>query len=525
MRTLWPRKIIALLSACGLLGTAAGLVAAPRRRPPGAAGRTRGATPPMTPDERAGLLLGAMTQDEKVALLGGDELTGVAGGEHAHTGRGAGVAAARPPDGPLLRRPGRPAPGQVHRAADPAGAGGDVRPRAGRRARRASPRRGEGEGQRRDLRPDGQHRTQAARGPDLRELRGGPVAQSQLVVPWIRARRRRASSPTSSTSRPTTRRASTPPPAGSRRRPPLGAGRRGQPPTFRTTSSTSGRCARSTCRTSRPRSSDAKRRHRHVRLQPHQRPVRLRERAPARSRSCARSGASTATCWPTTAPRTTPSRSLNNGLDFEPFPPSPTSRSPSARARRRAGQHADARRPRPRDAAHVVPLRALRPRRLQGRRRADRQARRTRGPRSRSRSRRSRCCRTEAACCRSTPSKLKAIAVIGAPATTFVTGGGSGNVAPFDFAAPLDAIKAARRLRRGGQLRRRQRRRGRRRARARTPTSRSSSPATTTPRAPTARACRCECPMVHGDQDALIARRRRRERADGRRARVRRPRA
>lgn len=44
------------------------------------------------------------------------------------------------------------------------------------------------------------------------------------------------------------------------------------------------------------------------------------------------------------------------------------------------------------------------------------------------------------------PAKTPRIAVIGKPATTFTTGGGSGNVTPFTYAAPLDAIR-----RRAGQ--------------------------------------------------------------------------
>ena len=45
----------------------------------------------LSPETRAGLLLSAMTQDEKIGLLGGDELTGVAGGEGKHTGTQDGV--------------------------------------------------------------------------------------------------------------------------------------------------------------------------------------------------------------------------------------------------------------------------------------------------------------------------------------------------------------------------------------------------------------------------------------------------
>src|SRR5438270_413134 len=40
----------------------------------------------LSPDARARLVLAAMTSQERIALLGGDDVTGVAGGDHAHTG-------------------------------------------------------------------------------------------------------------------------------------------------------------------------------------------------------------------------------------------------------------------------------------------------------------------------------------------------------------------------------------------------------------------------------------------------------
>ena len=46
----------------------------------------------LSPDKRADLLVGAMTQDEKIAFLGGDDETGVAGGDGTHTGTQTGVA-------------------------------------------------------------------------------------------------------------------------------------------------------------------------------------------------------------------------------------------------------------------------------------------------------------------------------------------------------------------------------------------------------------------------------------------------
>ena len=51
-----------------------------------------------------------------------------------------------------------------------------------------------------------------------------------------------------------------------------------------------------------------------------QRPVRVREPAPARGDPASASGASRASCSPTTARPRTPAHSLNNGLDFDPWP-------------------------------------------------------------------------------------------------------------------------------------------------------------------------------------------------------------
>ena len=94
--------------------------------------------------------------------------------------------------------------------------------------------------------------------------------------------------------------------------------------------------------------------------------------------------------------------------------------------------------------------------------------------------------------------------MIGKPATTFVTGGGSGNVTPFSFATPLDAIRA--RAGRGVQV----------------SYSDGSDPAAAAAAARNAgvaivfandyetegsdRQClTLECPKVNGDQDGLIA--------------------
>lgn len=65
----------------------------------------------LSSDSRAHLLLAALTESEKISLLGGDDVTGVAGGEHAHTGTGRGVPRVDLPttlysDGPLGPRQG-----------------------------------------------------------------------------------------------------------------------------------------------------------------------------------------------------------------------------------------------------------------------------------------------------------------------------------------------------------------------------------------------------------------------------------
>jgi beta-glucosidase len=65
----------------------------------------------LSPDARAQLLLDALTRDEKIALLAGDERTGVAGGEHQHTGTSDGVPRLGLPttyysDGPVGPRQG-----------------------------------------------------------------------------------------------------------------------------------------------------------------------------------------------------------------------------------------------------------------------------------------------------------------------------------------------------------------------------------------------------------------------------------
>src|SRR5947207_3497705 len=66
----------------------------------------------LTPDARAGLLLRALTQDEKISLLAGDDPFGVGGGDHSHTGTSDGVPRVDLPttyysDGPVGPRQGK----------------------------------------------------------------------------------------------------------------------------------------------------------------------------------------------------------------------------------------------------------------------------------------------------------------------------------------------------------------------------------------------------------------------------------
>src|SRR3954470_16419350 len=82
--------MIRTFAACLMLAV---LVAAPAR----GAGRCGDPAPrpwcdtAKSPDQRAQLLLQALTPDERIDLLAGDELTGVAGGEGMHTGTQNGV--------------------------------------------------------------------------------------------------------------------------------------------------------------------------------------------------------------------------------------------------------------------------------------------------------------------------------------------------------------------------------------------------------------------------------------------------
>src|SRR5947207_4363711 len=66
----------------------------------------------LSPDERAALLLEALTPDERVSLLAGDDLFGVSGQAHTHTGTSEGVPRVDLPtiyysDGPMGSRQGQ----------------------------------------------------------------------------------------------------------------------------------------------------------------------------------------------------------------------------------------------------------------------------------------------------------------------------------------------------------------------------------------------------------------------------------
>ncbi len=85
----------------------------------------------LNPDARAELLLGAMTPTERVSLLAGDELTGVAGREGSHTGTSNGVPRLGIPaiyfsDGPVGTRQGKatgmPSPMSLAASFDPGNA-------------------------------------------------------------------------------------------------------------------------------------------------------------------------------------------------------------------------------------------------------------------------------------------------------------------------------------------------------------------------------------------------------------------
>ncbi len=110
------------------LGLLVALVAATSASAAGRCGQYPWCNTKLSPDKRAGLLLNALTTDEKISLLGGENPLGVAGGEHTHIGTGTGVDRVGLPtvyysDGPVGPRQGRstamPAPMALAATFDP----------------------------------------------------------------------------------------------------------------------------------------------------------------------------------------------------------------------------------------------------------------------------------------------------------------------------------------------------------------------------------------------------------------------
>src|SRR5439155_2403349 len=107
-RTTWRAAIAAGLLAAAVVGAAG---PAPAAQAAGRCGDHPWCNTALSPDARAGLLLDALTSDEKVSLLGGDEPFGVGGGAHSHTGTSDGVPRVDLPnvyfsDGPVGPRQG-----------------------------------------------------------------------------------------------------------------------------------------------------------------------------------------------------------------------------------------------------------------------------------------------------------------------------------------------------------------------------------------------------------------------------------
>src|SRR5437763_1709253 len=112
---------LALLAGSGTAAHAVGRCGDPAQRP--------WCETSLSPDARAGLLLGAMTQDEKISLLAGDDPFGVGGGADSHTGTSDGIERLGLPntyysDGPVGVRQGSatamPVPMAVAASFDPA---------------------------------------------------------------------------------------------------------------------------------------------------------------------------------------------------------------------------------------------------------------------------------------------------------------------------------------------------------------------------------------------------------------------
>jgi beta-glucosidase len=91
-RTRWSRPVAAL--ALGALAVAAlpALGASPREPKGARCGSFAWCDVHLSPDRRAALLLAAMTTDEKISLLGGENPFAISGGAHTHTGTSDGVS-------------------------------------------------------------------------------------------------------------------------------------------------------------------------------------------------------------------------------------------------------------------------------------------------------------------------------------------------------------------------------------------------------------------------------------------------
>lgn len=110
-RTRWSRPLAALALGAAALTTVPALGSSPKEPPGARCGSFAWCDVHLSPDRRAALLLAAMTQDEKISLLGGDDPFSGRGPSNPHTGTGEGVSRLRIPtvyysDGPQGPRQG-----------------------------------------------------------------------------------------------------------------------------------------------------------------------------------------------------------------------------------------------------------------------------------------------------------------------------------------------------------------------------------------------------------------------------------
>src|SRR3954454_12431531 len=127
MTGVFMRRAAALVAVVGVFLAAAGGASAAGRC--GSAPARPWCDTSLSPDQRAGLLLDALTQNERISLLAGDDPFGVGGGEHSHTGTSDGVPRVGLPtvyfsDGPVGPRQGKttgmPTPMSLAASFDPA---------------------------------------------------------------------------------------------------------------------------------------------------------------------------------------------------------------------------------------------------------------------------------------------------------------------------------------------------------------------------------------------------------------------